>query len=454
MHAPVEGVPAQVARVLDRRADSWWIGGVKSLHRSAALTALCCLWSACGDGIHVASEPNEAARRADAAPESGDLPTLEDGETAPDPDAPTTTVDAPLEAWPLALTTAELGTLDGATFLGDALLVVGRNVDQVVVQRLHRTVEDAAVKVASRSAADRFVALRPGASRVALARLGADVVAAWVADGHLEGVRIGAAMAELTALSPVRLSGEEGGQLSGDPVIAEGHDAERLVACATDTLGPLCFGLDATLSPIAVHTLSKRKSAGTPRALLANDGGFMLVLGSCKGETCARIDMTAIALGPDGKPGKVRDLPVVQLERGTAFIAQDDGFVLVARRVGAAEHTAWRIGEQGVRELEGRFSRVVGGFSHDDRTLLIERAHLKMRKGFPVRGFEVRPLDEGAGRASSKKPTREALPDAVADLLPTEVDQTFAAFDDALVFSAPTRKGRFRATVVRLIEGR
>lgn len=71
-----------------------------------------------------------------------------------------------------------------------------------------------------------------------------------------------------------------------------------------------------------------------------------------------------------------------------------------------------------------------------------------MRKGFPVRGYQVRPL---VVTKRADKVERAALPEAIAALLPTDADQTFLAHDDALVFVAPLRKGKLDATAVRLM---
>jgi hypothetical protein len=392
---------------------------------------------ACGDGIQVQPEP--------PPPESDVIAEAAEEVEAPavDPEAPTTTLEAPLEAWPLSFETAELTAIDDAAFAGDVLVVAGRRADQVVVLRYRRTLEAGVPKLVD---AGKWQRVRADASKLVLVPRGTGLVAMWLADGHLEGVVV-ASLAELG--EPVRLSGEEGGQLEA-PMVAAGN-GDELVACAKDKLGPICFGWDAELSLSGVNVIAKKTSVGEPRALITSDGeagGFWLVLGNCKSQTCSRIDLAAVALDVHGAPGKRRDLPVVQVDRGTAFIPEGDGFVMVARRVAAGEHSAWRVSASATREIEGRFSRVIGGFAHGERTLLIERAHLKMRKGFPVRGYHVRPLTEGdKGR---KKVEREAIPDAVADYLPTDADQDFAANRDALTFVAPPRLGRYAATIVRL----
>ncbi|HRE92404.1 MAG TPA: hypothetical protein PK095_25030, partial [Myxococcota bacterium] len=106
-------------------------------------------------------------------------------------------------------------------------------------------------------------------------------------------------------------------------------------------------------------------------------------------------------------------------------------------------------------ELDGRFSRVVGGFSLGDTTMLVERGHLRMRQGFPVSSIDLRPLKierRKALRHEKKKAERERFPDAIAKHLPTEVDQRFGAFGDALVFAGPRRKGLVKAAIVRVSE--
>ena len=454
--------------------------GVAAVSPSAALaralTALCCLWSAgsaCGDGIAVPPNAELPTLALPGAAEDGSIDPLAApvGEPPlPDPDAPTTTLQAPLEPWPLSFSASELAAIDDAIFSDDALLVAGRAGDQVVIQRLHRKQAGGVVSVSLTAPTERFARVRGGASRLSLVRSGAGVLALWLADGHLEGLAIESASKDLVSLEPVRLSGEEGGQLAG-PLVAAAS-AGGVVACAKDKLGPTCFEIAATQPEglrkdgeawteghpalASVSLITKKTAIGEPRALVPLDAGLMLVLGNCKSETCSRIDLMAIALDEHGVAGKRRDLPVVQLDRGTAFIPDGDGFVLVARRVGAGEHSAWRVSAEATRELQGRFSRVVGGFAHDDRTLLIERAHLKMRKGFPVRGYQVRPLTEAAERKGGGRRKgeveREALPEAIAEHLPTDPDQSFTANGDALVFVAPLRKGHFDATVLRLLE--
>lgn len=421
--------------------------------RGAAWTALCCLWSACGDGIPVtpsAEAPANAVASADLIEDANDAP-------APDPDAPTTTLQAPLEPWPLSFATTELAAIDDAVFVDDALLVAGRAGDQVVVLRLHRTLAGTNIQVAANAPGERFARVRGDASRVSLVRSGNGALALWLADGHLEGVEVARDSKDLASLEPERLSGEEGGQLAGPLVAAVSPGG--VVACAKDKLGPTCFDIAATQPEgrhalAGVNLITRKTAVGEPRALVLRDGGFMLVLGDCKSETCSRIDLMAVALDEHGAAGQRRDLPVVQMDRGSAFIPDGDGFVLVARRVGAGEHSAWRVTPDATRELEGRFSRVVGGFAHDERTLLIERAHLKMRKGFPVRGYQVRPLTETAQPKGSRRTRveREAIPEAVAEHLPTDAEQSFSANGDALVFSTPVRKGRFEATVLRLLD--
>ncbi len=430
---------------------------MKATLRGAAWTALCCLWSACGDGIHVTPSA-EPPPNALSAPGADLLEGAPNEVPAPDPDAPTTTLQAPLEPWPLSFATSELAAIDDAVFVADTLIIAGRAGDQVVVLRLHRKQDGTTLDVAMSAPTERFARVRGDASRLTLVRSGTGALALWLADGHLEGLEIASDSHDLASLEPQRLSGEEGGQLAG-PLVAAASDG-GVIACAKDKLGPTCFDIAATQPDgdhalAGVNLITRKTAIGEPRALIPRDGGFMLVLGSCKSETCSRIDLMAVTLDEHGAAGSRRDLPVVQMDRGTAFIPDGVGFVLVARRVGAGEHSAWRVTPDATRELEGRFSRVVGGFAHDERTLLIERAHLKMRKGFPVRGYQVRPLTETAARKGSPRRAsqveREAIPEAVAEHLPTDADQQFSANGDALVFVAPMRKGRFEATVLRLM---
>lgn len=418
--------------------------------RRAALTPLCCLGlAACGEGIEVEPEPEvalplgAASEHADELGPPRDEPRDEPGET-PDPEAPETTFEAPIEAWPVEVGDEELAVIDDALFVGDVLFVAGRADDAVVVMRMRRGVAEVA-------AGDRFREPRAGASPVHLVHIDDHAAAMWLADGHLEAVRLDPTI-EMASLSPTRASGEEGGRLTPPLVIASAPDGSGALACAIDELGPTCLSIDGRLSLAGMHVIKRSVAIGEPQALVAVDSGYMLVLGHCRTESCSRIDLGALALDPTGRPGKRRDLPLVQLDRGTAFVRDGDGFVLIARRVAAGEHSAWRVTPSATRELEGRFSRVVGGFAHDGETLLLERAHLRMRAGFPVRGYNVRPLTERVrGKHKSREETeRHAIPEAIARQLPTDPDQRFTANGDALVFARPARKGRVAATVLRL----
>jgi len=406
---------------------------------SAALTALCCSWG-CGDGIPVTPPPDAPAASTTAPAEAELAAGSEDAPAVIDPDAPTSTLEAPLEAWPLHFASDVLATIDDALFVGDQLVVAGRVGDQVVLVRLARAA-DKTVAVAER------VARVAPCERVVLTRLGARAAAMWVSDGHLEALAFDKT---LGAATPSRVSGEEGGQLTGAPVVAESEDG--LVACAGDSNGPTCFELDRDLGLVGARPLGK-KAGDRAVALMPTSDGFVLVLGDCNNDSCSRVDLGAVLLDDHGLAGKRRALPEIQLERGTAFVPEDDGFVLVARRVGAGEHSAWRFAGDGARELDGRFSRVVGGFSWGGRTLLVERSHLIMRKGFPVRGYQIRPLDADAGTRAkpSDRVAREALPEHVAELLPSDADQTFSGHDDTLLFVAPLRKGKLEAAAVRLM---
>lgn len=411
---------------------------MKARIASAALTALCCSWG-CGDGIPV-TPPAEAAATSAVATSEAELGAGGDAPPAAlDPDAPTSTLEAPLDAWPLRFTSDTLAAIDDALFVGDELVLAGRVADQVVLVRLARGADKVPAVV-------ERVARVASVERVVLANNGDRAAALWIADGHLEAVPIGKTLGDA---APLRVSGEEGGQLTGKPVVAESLDG--LVACAADSNGPTCFELGADLGLVGARPLGKR-AGGRPVALMPTSAGFVLVLGDCRNASCGRVDLDAVALDDHGLAGKRRALPEIQLERGTAFVPEDDGFVLVARRVGAGEHSAWRVGVDGARELDGRFSRVVGGFSWGGRTLLVERSHLVMRKGFPVRGYQIRPLPAGVSRAkATDRVAREALPDTVAEALPSDADQTFSGHDDTLLFVAPLRKGKLEAAAVRLM---
>lgn len=429
--------------------------------RRAALSALSCLCllGATGCRTDLDDESSEATAAPAPAPSEDALGRIAEGEAVAveDPDAPTEVAPVPFEPWRLAL---PAHTIDDAVFAGASLFVAARNNDGLALFTLAR--EAAAPKAAGtppEAAVIAATALVPGRELegARLVTLGPKVLALWVAEGQLVARELGGEHPDR------RLAEEEGGQFSGPLAVAAAGDGGFL-ACMGDQLGPTCIRFDVNAEVDGVFALPKRKDHEVV-AVTASDEGFVLVLGACRGNVadsdtkrCARIDLQALLLAADGAPGKTRAMPVVQVARGIEVIPAQRGALVLARRVAAGEHSAWRVDEGGVRELDGRFSRAVGGFYHDGKLRLVERSHLRMRDGFPVRGFELRAL-EGAGSEGARPQAtrrgkdaiaREAFPPEVAKALPADVDQTLLAHGDALVFAAAPRRGTISATALRL----
>jgi hypothetical protein len=409
--------------------------------RSAALSALCCLSVAasCGDPMEPLAEPTEPA---DGLTQEVETNLGKDGKDAApaEPEAAPETssaLDAPMSAWPIAL---EVFALDGATFADAALIVAARTPSGPLLVRYDRRETEGPVE------RDRVALTREQTSPLFIGEHGASPVALWTADGHLEAL-MPRADAPLEAARPMKLVAEEGGAFVGAPVAALSD--EGALVCLVDGETPLCIGLDRDLAPLGLHALSKYKQF-KPVALTPQADGLNLVLSRCLGESCGRSALLALRLDADGTPrGKARGLPEIQTGRGLVIIPDDTGLTLVARRTGAGEHAAWQLTDKVLRELDGRFSRVVGGFEVAGRPLFVERSYLRMRDGFPISGFVTRAVDQEA-KSKRARIVRESFPDAVDRALPTDVDQQFLASGDTLIFKGPRREGRIAATIVRL----
>jgi hypothetical protein len=446
----------------------------------AALSALSCLclFDAAGCRTDLDDEAVEPAAPPTTTPSEDSLGRVAEGEDAAapdDPDAPTEVAPVAFEPWQLEL---PAHTIDDVVFAGPSLYVAARNNDGLALFTLTRAPARTKAKdgqAPPEAAVPTLAAtvLVPGRELegARLVTLGPKVLALWVAQGQLlarelgsdqTGGQPGSARPSGGDPSERRLAEEEGGQFTGPLAVAAASDGGFL-ACMGDQLGPSCIRFDANAEVEGVFALPKRKDHSVV-GVTASDDGFVLVLGACRGnvdsesgtKSCARIDLQALLLAADGAPGKTRAMPVVQVARGIEVIPSQHGALVLARRVAAGEHSAWRVDDGGVRELDGRFSRAVGGFYHDGQVRLVERSHLRMRGGFPVRGFELRAL-EGMNGEAVKKPrrgkdavAREAFPPEVAKTLPADVDQTLIAHGDALVFAAAPRRGTLSATALRL----
>lgn len=426
---------------------------MKSNSRRAASTALFCLAlpllalpvGACGDEVDraetAATLDLEADPEADAGP-----PEVAD--PAPEEDLPA--IEAELSVWPLTL---EVFEIVSATFESERLLLVTAAADGVSLVRMEQK-KDGPTEVERRL-------IGPAGTPMALLTIGTTTprrAALWIQEGHLRALPLGGPLNG----TPKTIAAEEGGAFAG-PLTAASDDLSALV-CLNDGNRPLCLRIDQDLSPIGLHPFERREGQFT-RHVASTETGFLVLLARCRnagprqGEQpltgCTRETLEAIALSDEGVLGKPRALPDLESTRSAALVPTPDGLVLVGRRRGAGEHSAWQITPTGTMELDGRFSRVVGGFTLGDTTLLVERGHLKMRQGFPVSNVDLRPLQierRKTLRHEKKKVERERFPEAIASQLPKEVDQRFSAHDDALVFTSPRRKGLVRAAIVRVSE--
>lgn len=413
--------------------------------RRAAWTALFCLslaagvssTSACGDEA-VSSIPDGPAEPLDADPATL-ADAASDPEPAPDEDLPA--VAAELSVWPITLEVFEI--LD-ATFEGERLLLATAAADGISLVRFEQK-KDGPSEVERRL-------IGPNGTPLALITIGGTNprrAALWIEDGHLRALRLDGPL----SASPSTVAAEEGGAFAGP--LAVGTDDLSALACLSDGNRPLCLRLDSELTAVGLHPF-ERRNGELARWVGATDTGWLVMMARCRNESCGRESLEVLTLNDEGaQVGKSRSLPDIEGTRDAALIPTGDGLVLVGRRRGAGEHTAWHIAHGGVMELDGRFSRVVGGFSLNDTTMLVERGHLRMRQGFPVSSIDLRPLKierRKALRHEKKKVERERFPDTIARHLPTEVDQRFGARGDTLVFASPRRKGLIKAAVVRVSE--
>ena len=416
---------------------------------SAAPTALRRLWRPALAGLlslSIACQGDEPAPPPEApAPAPTEAAVEAVAEEVVDPDA-LPAIEATIVAWNIEL---EAFSIDAAAFDGELLVLVAATAEGPMLIR-YKQVRGPGEATTTPQEKDRRLLQRDDATPPSLVRIGPSLVAMWVASGRLEAMVLDAKTPLGTSAVKV-LAAEEGGAFNGVPLVAERED-EALV-CVRDGATPLCIALDARLETRGLFPLDRRKDE-RPELIAATDDGFLLVVGRCRSESCSRKTLEVLALDETGRPtGKARSLPEIQVGRGTHTIETDEGLVLIARRVGAGEHSAWHVTRDGAMELDGRFSRAVGGFALDDRTMLVERAHLKMRQGFPVAGFNLRALTferRKAVRPAKQKVARESFPEAIAKALPTAVDQTFVVNEDALLFATPRVKGMVRAAVLRL----
>lgn len=416
---------------------------------SAVRTALCCLWAPMVGLIGCVDEPTPTLPT--TTPPEAQAPTdpaEPDDEAAPEEEEALPALEADVAVWPLALEAFEI--LD-ATFENDRLLLVTAAADGVSLVRMARAKE--ATDTSPVEQERRLIG--PPQTPLTLAPIGIGAKAAyaafWVADGHLHALSLALPLADATARV---IAAEEGGAFTGPVVVAPSGPTDELLACVRDGNRPLCVRLDHELSPIGVHPIDRKDQV--IRWLGPTPNGWIALLTRCRTEECTRENLEVLAFDRNGVvQGKPRALPELDSVRNTAIIGTDDGLLLVGRRRGAGEHTAWNVTPRMTSELEGRFSRVIGGFTLGGSTKLVERSHLRMRQGFPVAGIDLRPLgpsdfDGKSSRRKDKRVERERFPDHIAQHLPAEVDQRFSARGDTLVFTSPRIKGILKAAVVKV----
>lgn len=417
----------------------------------AAWTALFCLFvPLCALSSGACADESSPAIQADAPAEAGDDTIAAEAEPEPAPDEDLPAIAAELSVWPLTL---EVFEILSATFEGERLLLVTEAADGVSLVRLEQG-KDGPTEVERRR-------IGPTGTPLALVAIGETTprrAALWIEDGHLRALRLDGAL----GAAPTTVAAEEGGAFAGPLAVAS--DDLSALACLRDGTRPLCVRLDKELTAIGLHPF-ERRDGHYARHVATTQSGWLVLMARCRNTSssggpslpagCGRETLEAIPLSDEGEIGKARALPDIEGTRDAALVPTGDGLVLVGRRRGAGEHSAWQIAQGGVMELDGRFSRVIGGFQLGDTTLLVERGHLKMRQGFPVSNIDLRPLvieRRKTLRHEKKKVERERFPEAVARHLPTEVDQRFSAHGDALVFASPRRKGLIKVAVVRVSE--
>lgn len=416
----------------------------------AAWTALFCLFvplCALGSGA-CADEPPAVIQAEPPADPNDTTVAAAEPEPAPDEDLPA--IAAELSVWPLTL---EVFEILSAAFEGERLLLVTEAADGVSLVRLEQG-KDGPTETERRR-------IGPTGTPLALVTIGETAprrAALWIEDGHLRALRLDGPL----GAAPTTVAAEEGGAFAGPLAVAS--DDLSALACLRDGTRPLCVRLDKELTAIGLHPFERRDGHVT-RHVATTASGWLVLMGRCRNAgspgglstpaNCGRETLEVIALSDEGVLGKARALPDIEGTRDAALVPTGDGLVLVGRRRGAGEHSAWQIAQGGLMELDGRFSRVIGGFQLGDTTLLVERGHLRMRQGFPVSNIDLRPLTierRKALRHEKKKVERERFPETISKHLPTEVDQRFSAHGDALVFASPRRKGIVKAAVVRVSE--
>ncbi|MFO0748315.1 MAG: hypothetical protein U1F43_22030 [Myxococcota bacterium] len=292
----------------------------------------------------------------------------------------------------------------------------------------------------------------PDPVALAPAGRGLSALAVWHdPDGAVWAVPVDEHLAEA---KPQKILDPADGKAVGPTALAPA-DAGTL-ACIGLVGEPLhCAMLDARGATDGWSAIGKTADL-LPEALVPGPHGWLLLAGTCRpktADTCKRKDLIVVRLGEDGMPPKKRptlQLPEVEARRaGLVVVPTDSGFVLVARRIGAGESSAWRVTDEAVKELDGKFTRTVGGLAApdggDDGMVFIEQGPLIMRQGHPVARYRVRPLGDDGKRKDAL-----AWPSAIDPLMPLTVDQQVLSSDGLATFVEPIRKRHVRATVVRL----
>lgn len=424
----------------------------------------------CGSGPVDEPEPDappEVERpRTEAAPGELDAPA----EVTAAPAAPTADEGSTL-AWPMVAWRIELDAdrADALAPSGDGLAFAGRAGEVARLARFVPPPHAPAAKGTGAAATATPPAPAPQGGALTLAAtldagpIGADpatlvpetrgrpALAAWHdPDGAIWTVAIDEALAGAT---PQKLREPADGRTFGPIALAPTDDGT--LACAGAVGGPLaCATLDPRGRSEGFAPIGKTPDL-MAEALVPSPGGYLLLASSCrpkKSDTCKRKDLVVVRLGDDGLPPRRRPtlpLPEVEAQRGgLVVLPSPTGFILVARRVGAGDATAWKVSDTEVRELDGRFSHVVGGLDGDDGFVLVEQGPLTMVDGHPVALHRARGLPTGAGK--DKRGELFAWPAAVRALMPVTVDQRVISGEGLVAFVEPIRKKHVRAAVIRL----
>jgi len=288
-----------------------------------------------------------------------------------------------------------------------------------------------------------------GSEPIALGRAahGSPATAVWADEAGV--VRALALDDRMSAREPVTLLAAEEGAALGHPVVVPSDDGALVcVGAATAPLRCATMLRSGGLASDGWQAVGKAKGMRA-EALVETENGWLLVAASCRPkapEPCRRKDLVVIRLGLDGLPPKKKPtlpLPELVAERGgLLLVPQASGFALVGKRVGAGEASAWRVTEREVKELDGKWTRVIGGLDHEDGFVFVEQAPLAMQGGFPVVRLRPRPFDKG------KRGDPLGWPGAVARRVPTGVDQRVVSGEGLVAFIEPIRKQRVRAVVI------